>query len=362
MKRLVNIACVLAIAVLCGSLALGCDNRPRFVPPGGDSLGGAPVDSFSRTARAARERWEADGGADGAAARLTAALLAYDLELKPEFALAPRIRQLLDSLGFGVEVVEDDAVALVNMFPRSDPTATSWPRLVWRDSLRVRTQAVEGGGMRLSDLSLGPPSRPQSDTSAVQAAGLFLRSGPAGPQPIVFVWRRAPRAGVWRLYQTLGPDSLGGTGTASFVPSDGESPALASRTWSRTPGFEECASCAHLFRKYEFHWGIEGFSRASEATEPSPYATFVRLVQALSIPDDELAREQLGDPSLIDVARGLELGARRANWRMAPGAEGAPGDELVFYRGPNEAYRIRFMRSFGVYRVTSIDTTRRAIE
>jgi hypothetical protein len=358
-KRTRSAARALVLIVALGALP-GCDRVPRLVPAEADSTA-ASTDSFSIAVDAVRERWDSDGGADGSAVERTAALLVADLERRPGVAPGERVRALLDSLHLGAEVAGEGDVALVNLFALSDATARSWPLLVWRDRAAVRSQAVEGSGMRLTDLALGPPGRAAADSS-VQAAGLFARTAGSGTQPLVFVWRRAPRESVWRLHQTLGPDSLGGTGAAEFVTPGRDSVALRSRTWSRAPGFDECPTCPHLYRNHTFHWGAEGFSTADLATEDSPYATFVRFVQALTIPDLELAREQVTDDGLVDLAVERGFGERRAPWRIAPGSSAGRGDEIVFFRGPSEAWTIRFERSYAGARIAAIEPAQRSVE
>jgi hypothetical protein len=350
---------VLAAMLALGSLP-GCDREPRLVPPGADSTS-ATVDSFAIAVQAVRDRWDTEGGADGSAAERTSALLVADLQARPGARPAERARVLLDSLHLGAEVAGRGDVALVNLFALSDPTATSWPRLVWRDGDAVRSQAVEGSGMRLAALELGPPGRAPRD-SAAQAAALFTRTSGSGSQPLVFVWRRAPRESVWRLHQTLGPDSLGGTGAAEFLAPGRDSVSLRSRTWSRTPGFEECPTCPHLYRTRTFRWGSEGFSTRDYSSEASPYATFVRFVQALSIPDLELAYEQVADPRLVEFARVNAFGERRAPWRIAPGTTDERSDVLTFLRGPTEAWTIRFERRSGTPRIVAIEAARQAVE
>lgn len=347
------------LALALGALA-GCDRTPQLVPADADSTA-APADSFAVAVESVRERWDSDGGANGSAAEATAALLVADLERRPGADVATRARALLDSLHLGAEVAGDGDVALVNLFALADPTATSWPRLVWRDGEQVRSQAVEGSGMRLADLAMGPPGRAPGDSSA-QAAALFARTAGSGAQPLVFVWRRAPRERSWRLHQTLGPDSLGGTGTAEFVAPGRDRVALRTRTWSRTPGFEECPTCPHLWRNRTFQWGPEGFSTLSLETEDSPYATFVRFVQALTIPDHELAREQVTVAALADSALAHGFGARRAPWRITPGADAERNDDLTFLRGPSEAWTVRFERAWGAWRIAGIVPAQRSVE
>src|SRR5262249_41995498 len=157
----------------------------------------------------------------------------------------------------------------------------------------------------------------------------------AGPQPLVFVWRRGPKARSWSLMQTLGPDSLGGVGTARFLPASADSGALESRTWRRTPGFEECPSCSHVYTIRRFRWRADGLSTIESEIEDAPYVSFVRLVQALSVPDLELARDYVADDATFEAVRALGLEAQRTTWRQAPGGDEVP-NEMTFYRGTKE--------------------------
>jgi hypothetical protein len=347
---------VIAGLLVALALTLGCDRKPHLVPASSDSTGVLRPDSIAAMADRVRGAWE-QGAADGSVAASTASLLLADLRQHPLLPLGERARSFLDSLSLGAEVYGGDDLIVVNFFSMSDPSGGSWPHLFWRDTVTVRSQAVEGSGMRLA----GVASRSDSTGGGMQAAGLFNRSATAGPQPLVFVWRHGPKGRQWALSQTLGPDSLGGIGTAHFVATPGDSGALVSRTWQRNLGFEECPSCPHVYVTRRFRWGREGFSTISSQLEDAPYVAFVRLVQALTIPDQDAAREFVSDNSVLDSAKSYGLGERRGAWRLAPGGDEVPS-QMTFFRGQHEAYRVTFARFGGKWRVSHIESTTHSIE
>jgi hypothetical protein len=345
-----------AVVLLGLLLATGCDRKPRLVPASADSTGTQHRDTTAATVERVRSAWE-QGALDGSVAGSTASLLVADLRRHPMLPLGVRARSFLDSLSLGAEVNGGDDLIVVNFFSLSDPAGGSWPHLFWRDTLTVRTQPVEGSGMRLG----GVATRPDTTGGGMQSAGLFIRSAAAGPQPLVFVWRRTPKARQWTLAQTLGPDSLGGIGTAHFIMTPGDSGALVTRTWQRTTGFEECPSCPHVYVTRRFRWGREGFSTLSIQLEDAPYVSFVRLIQALAIPDFEMARDYVTDSSVFDSARAYGLTEKRGAWRLAPGGDEVPS-QMTFFRGPREAYRVTFARFAGRWRVSRIESTAHSIE
>lgn len=349
-------AVLAALAALASIATLdGCDRRPRFVQESGDSTAIVSADSFAAQVASVRATWESGAG-DGSAASATARLALADLRLHADRPLEQRLRSFMDSTGFGAEIAGRGPVALVNFFAVSNPDGGSWPYLFWRRGGDVRAQAVEGSGMRLLDV--GVLVWPDS---SMQAAALFSRTAAGGQQPLVFAWRRPATGPQWSLHQTLGPDSLGGVGTAKFVPPGADSVALETRTWSRTPGFDECPSCPHLFHARRFRWTTTGFSTASDQTDDTPYTAFVRFVQAMSVPDWDLARERVTEARVLDEARMLGLTERRGLWRVAPGTE-EPGPDMTFFRGTKEAFRVRFARGPRGWALASIEPAGRAIE
>lgn len=352
-----RIAATLSVALFVVA-GCSCDRSPRFVGETHDSTSVVSPDSFSIAVDGARAAWDSqDQRDDGSAARATARLVLTDLRMR-DAAIDRRARQLLDSLAFGAEIAGGSELAIVNLFASSDPDGGSWPYLFWRGDDGVRVQAVEGSGMRLVDAS----TRPGTGTAPIpQAAALFTRAAGGGQRPLVFVWRRTSGAKDWSLFQTLGPDSMGGVGTAQFVTAGSDSAVLEARTWARTPGFEECPSCPHQYRTRRFAWNDRGLSTVSNELEDTPYVAFVRFVQALGAGDRELANERVVNGETIDAAQQLGLQEKRGIWRVAPGTE-EPGADMTFLRGTREAYRVRFTRDRGRWLIANIEATNRALE
>jgi hypothetical protein len=346
------LAALATVAVLAG-----CDRTPRFVPAAADSTV-VTSDSLAIQVERARAGWDAGGGQG--AAELTARVVFEDLRAHADQPMAVRARVLIDSLGFGAEVAGRPAVTAVNIFAAANPTGESWPFLFWRDRAGTAYQRLQGGGLRLVDLAAeGGEGTASGEIGASRVALLFHRAAAGGLQPMVFVWRRAGEA--WKLQQTLGSDSLGGTGTARFVAGEPDSAILVARTWRRTPGFDECASCPHLIRVRRLRWGREGLVMVSEQADPSPYGSFVRLIQALALGDREMAERVVTDPALVDAALGYEWGRPKGLWRAAPGADGRSGS-MVFLRGNQEAYRLHFGARGGDWMITGFEPTSRSIE
>jgi hypothetical protein len=351
------------MVALLGMLAAlaGCSRQPpRFVPRGADSTAAAAADSFAVMVGEARDQWDSQGGSK--AALMTARLLLEDLRHHADSRLADRARTFLDSCGFSAEVAGSDSVAAVNFFARSDPAGGAWPHLVWRDEKGVRDQAIEGSGMRLLDLTVrGRDVDGGGDAQPVQVAAILGRTGSRGQQPVVIVWRRAPAASTWSLVQTLGPDSLGGVGVAEFIPRPDGDRDLEARTYRSTPGFDECSTCPHIYRTLRFDWRPSGFARVSETVAPSPYFSFVRLISALVMNDRELALRFLGDQSLLDSARSYGWDQSKGTWRVAPGSDES-AEEMTFFRGTREAYKVRFALRNGEWMITDFQSTPRTVE
>ncbi len=351
---------------LMGALAAlsGCSRQPpRFVPPGADSTAAAAADSFAVLVGEAHDQWESQGGSS--AAPMTARLLLEDLRRHADGRLTDRARTFLDSCGFSAEVAGGDSVAAINFFARSDPAGGAWPHLVWRDEKGVRDQAIEGSGMRLLDLTVrdrGADGAPAGGgAQPVQVAAIFGRTAARGQQPVVITWRRAPGAATWSLAQTLGPDSLGGVGVAEFIPRPDGGRALETRTYRSTPGFDECSTCPHIYRTLRFDWRPTGFTKVSEDVAPSPYYSFVQLISALLMNDREMSLRFLGDQSLLDTARGYAWNQSKGLWRVAPGADES-AEEMTFFRGTREAYKVRFALRNGLWMVTDFQSTQRTVE
>jgi hypothetical protein len=270
----------------------------------------------------------------------------------------------LDSLGVGTESASSDCVLLLNFFARSDPSSGSWPYLYWCDDKDAAGyQAVAGKSLRLfsvasrgfkSAKSAGPP-RPRG------AATLFGRRAGSGQQPMLMVWELPAPGKSWKLAQTLGPDSLGGTGTGEFESLSDTTVDLLVRTY-RTPGyFEECATCPHVYELHRFRWDDEGFHRIEDTVVPSPYSTFVAFIRAVMANDEDRAKPLITKGSLWDDARKLDWGKPRGSWRIAPATDETPAT-MVFFRGQEEAYRVEFERSGGQWLIAGFEAVPRTVE
>lgn len=345
-------------SLACALIALGllatvgaCDRKPRLVPASADSLGMG--DSLSVLARSAQHEWES-GDAEKAAA-ITARVVRDRLAMETASDWDDRARSLLDSLGIGAEVEGQDRAAVMNLFSRSESDGGSWPYFLWREEDGARVQAIEGRGMRLIDATVrGFAGGSARDSS--QLAVLWGRRGPAGQQPLLLTFRHA-RGGRWDLAQTLGPDSLGGTGTGQFDDLE-----LMTRTFKATPWFDECATCPHVYHERRFRWAPLGFVRIDDRTVPSPYATFTSFVAALVEGDRENAERWVADPSLVDFARRYEWhDSSLGRWRPAPGTE-ASAPEMIFFRGRSDAFRVTFQPRGAGWVLLGFEATTRSVE
>jgi len=353
-------AAAMALAAV-GLVLAGCSRQPpRFVPPGADSAATAAADSFAAAVGNARDQWESGAGADVAAT--TARLLVRDLRAHAGSSIAERSRTLLDSCGFSGEVAGGADLAAVNFFARSDPAGGAWPYLVWRDGDAVSLQALEATGMRLLDLAArGGASSGSANAEAPQVAAIFGRTSSRGQQPVVIVWGHPPNRATWSLTQTLGRDSLGGIGVAEFAPHPDGPPGLEARTFRPSPGFDECATCPHVYHTLHFEWRSDGFRKTGEEAAASPYYSFVQMIGALAVGDRDLAQRFVADPSLLDTAMGYDWGKSKGLWRVAPGADES-AEEMTFFRGTKEAYKVRFAMRGGEWVMTDLQPTQRSLE
>jgi hypothetical protein len=395
-------AAPLAAALACLALALlgGCGRRTTLARGGADSTVVSP-DSMTVMARDAQSGWESGHPDD--AARLTASFLLADLSQHPSEQWESRSRVLLDSLAVGAETAGAPCLVAANFFARSDPDAGSWPYLFWCGDKQPHMQDIEGHGMHLQSATLAPaftpaavpgtsitpggqgskwhipyvlnwgaqPSPAPAATGAAPPGAkpgapqpasvvlLFWHRAGGGQQPLVMSLGHARRDDPWNLVQTLGADSLGGVGTAEFVP--GDTLVLVTRTYQPTRGFEECATCPHVFHTRRFRWRGNGFVKSEDQRVPSPYSSFVLFVTALSVDDRDAAAQFVTDPALIDRARKLDWGKLKGSWRAAPETD-ETGDHLVFFRGRDEAYRVDFMSQFGEWKIMGFEATSRSIE
>jgi hypothetical protein len=344
----------LAAALIAG--VGGCDRRPQLVPASSDSTR-AGVDSFSVYAREASARWES--GMNDEASRYTARVLREALQARPNAPWVERMRGVLDSLGMAADVAGGDRAVVANLFARSDPDGGAWPFLFWRDQGSMRFQALENSGLHLEDVATYAFSNDARLGDSAQVAVLWGRRVGGGRQPTLMTW--VYKRGRWDMLQTLGPDSLGGTGTGEFSASD-TGRALAVRTYRPTPYFDECATCPHLFHERAYAWRATGFTRTDDRTVPSPYGTFATFIAALVAGDRERADQFVVDRSLIDFARRYEWHTlAKGRWRVAPSSDEG-GAEMVFLRGPSEAYRVRFEPRDGDWVIAGFEATTRTIE
>jgi hypothetical protein len=150
-------------------------------------------------------------------------------------------------------------------------------------------------------------------------------------------------------------------GTARFVDSPGDGVVMASRATIPARGFDECATCPHIYRLRRFRWGPSGLVVASEEIERSPYYAFVQLVQALVASNREDALQWVADPSVVDAAIGSNWGVAKGLWRLAPGSSPNARD-LVLFRGTQEAYRVHFQPHGDSWVVSGFEPTNRNIE
>jgi len=357
-------------ATACASLLLvvtapgcSCVGKPKYEPLQVDSTATVPVDSLATLVRAAQETWEAEGEGENAAslsARLVLSDLVVQTRIEPMLSWEDRARALLDSLGFGGEVASDRCVLVVNFFSRADPDQGAWPWLFWCGESAILSEALGARGLKLVALAGrglwgDPPSPPGPPSVAV----LFGRRASGGQQPLLTVWDLG--GGQANLTQTLGPDSLGGVGKGEFSSLEDSTIMLTTRTYRPMPGFTECATCPHVWQVRRFLWEPYGFERISVETASSPYATFVQFVQAIGTDDRDRARDLVIDREWVDTARRLGWSEPGATWRVAPGTD-ENADEMVFFRGPREAYRVTFEPRGGEWLISGFRTTTTSIE
>lgn len=339
--------------------AAGCDRKPRLVPAGADSTGAA--DSSTVRLRGVQTMWE--GAASSEAAEQTARVVWERIAASPPTEWKERGDLLLDSLNIGYESAAGDCGLLVNFFSRSDPGAGSWPYLFTCASPRLAYQGVEGRNLRLTSMATrGIATEGRMVEGAPGVAALFARRAGAGQQPVLMTWKANEKTRRWELSQTLGPDSLGGTGTADFETPADTTIELQARTYRTPSSFEECATCPHFYKIHRFRWGARDFVRAApDSLVPSPYATFVMFIQALNTDDRDRAMRCVADGRVFDQARELDWGRPRGIWRVAPAANETP-QHVVFFRGDQEAYRVSFVQDRGDWLISAFETTTRTLE
>lgn len=367
--RRAALAAVVPAFALCAALAGdGCDRRPRLVPAGADSSVTLSRDSLAILARDVQDRWES-GDQPEEAARLSAVLVLSDLARRNPSEWGFRTRVFLDSLAIGAELASAPCVQAINFFSRSNPEGGSWPYLIWCGETHPRMQALEARGLHL--LAVGVASMPApADATASSAGGaptgstsvalLYTHRAGGGQQPLVMVWGHSRKDEPWNLVQTLGADSLGGVGSAEFADRD-TALELVSRTFQVSRGFDECPTCPHVNRTRRFHLGPGGFTRIEEVITPSPYATFVLTIAALIADDRDALARLMASPDLADQARHLGWDRPGPSWRVAPETDEA-ATTMVFFRGRDTAYRVKFLAHDEDWVVAGIEPTSNTIE
>ncbi len=335
-----------------------CDRRPRFVQQGADSsVTPLSPDSSAALAQAAQDMWDRVQDSRSVSQASAASIrLARDYLSARGGSMAAGLDAYLDSLGFGAEIAadpRDDNLVAVNFFSRANPAAGSAPYLIWREASSVRSQGMEGRGLRLLQaVTRVVPAR--------EAAVLFGRPVAGGLQPLLLVLRRTPSGSRWELVQSVGADSLGGIGKAELAWAD-STPVVRARTYTPAPHFEECGSCPHIYHQRVLEWGPEGFHSISDMVENTSYRSFVQFVGQVEQGDDRGASDVATDMDVVGLARHLGWDRPGPSWRVAPGAA-ASNASMVFYRGAKDAYRVSFQFDRGRWLVAAIDTTYRAIE
>ena len=329
----------------------GCSRKATLMQEQPGAASTVSADSTARLLRDAQQAWDAQSD-DAHAASLTLAAVHLDLLGRPPATWRSRAEDLLDSLGIGVETAGGPCAMIVNVFVRSDPSRGSWPALYWCDGPNVRWQETEGLAHRGADSA--------AKGSPVRVAALFARTRGGRQEPLLLVWARRSKDAHWKVAQTLGADSLGGAGTASFETSADTSIDLVTRTFRTPRGFDECNTCPHLVREHRFRWRASGFERIADQEVPSTYATFVRLIAALQ-QDSPGAAALVTNPGLIDLAKQYEWNRSKGTWRVAPGTEEA-GSVLTFFRGGQEAYRVTFEPSGDDWVINGIQSVPRTVE
>jgi len=345
---------LLAFGLAVLALVTGCERKPQLMR-GGDDSTQVEVDTLTARLRDVLRSWET-GPPDDAGVAATAEVLGEALGRRAPEEWPRRAQRLLDSLGVGSEIATGDCVIAVNLFSRADPNSGSWPYLYWCGPDGPRHQAIEGKGLRLSAIVSRGSVRGKGDAGV---AALFQRRAAGGYEPMLMVWNADSAHAAWRLAQTLGPDSLGGVGTGSFAGT-GANAELTTRTYMPSAYFDECPTCPHAFRVHRFAWTDQGFSRTGSDLVPSPYTTFVQFIQAVADGNLRRADQLVADPYLTDRARMLGWDRRAGKWRIAPGVEETP-ERMVFYRGPTEAFAVRFTSRGGDWVVAGFDTTTRVL-
>jgi hypothetical protein len=361
-SRVAHRALMVAIAVV-ALAGVGCQRRVQLLPRDGDSTAAALADSATSLLRTAQVGWES--GDNEAAALASARALQADLLGRPPIEWTHRADFLLDSLGIGADFADAPCALVVNFFSRSDPESGAWPYLYWCGEDGIEMQAIEGRGQRAQQVvarGLGGDAVVANADSGRAVAVLFSRRATSGPAPLAMTWSydaRGPKR--WRLAQSLGADSLGGFGTGDFEAVSDTIVYLVTRTYRAPAGFQECTTCPHLYMTHRFRWRPGGFSRISDETAPSTYATFVQFIQALTAGDTQKAESFVTDAGVVAEAQKFDWQHPKGAWRTSPTPDESPL-RLTFFRGQQESYLVRFESHGGNWLISGFDSVPRNVE
>ena len=284
-------------------LTLAACQRKTTLFTSSDSATVTSPDSARAWRDRAQQLWEDPDQRDDAAG-LTARVLRDEFKRLEPAAWQDRARFVLDSLGIGGEFATAPCAMVVNLFPRAQPDAGSWPFVFWCSHDTAAVQALEGKDLRLQSATTLGLMPPRPDSARVLAV-LFQRRARSGPEPLAMLWTLRRRDARWTVVQSMGPDSLGGNGGGEFEATSDTSSQLVARTYRTPAGFQECATCPHAFALHHFDVGPRGFAGTGVDSVASPYSTFVAFVQALAGGRRDEAQEYLSDPSLLsEISKG----------------------------------------------------------
>jgi hypothetical protein len=188
-----------------------------------------------------------------------------------------------------------------------------------------------------------------------------LRKSPAGPQPAAWLFR-VPTSDSSAVLQPEGSWGLSGVGSpdVEIVRAPGKpSPRIAvTRAVLPNPMFDECASCPHL--EGDLTYRIDGAALVidSRRQQDSPYAAFVRLIEALASGDEHGVFASAANADVVSQARALGLYKRASagRWRIAPGSAASSLDQ-VYLHGEDGAYRVLAAPGDSGFVITSISAT-----
>ena len=286
--------------------------RP-WTPPGADTiqvwaaevraaLRAQPADSIDAETKAAYDRL------GGIAWRFLRSLG------RPRVAEIAAVEAALDSLGFDTDLGADPLIPSFVFLVARNPhrlDAHAMGYFFWYRGDRLMMQAMALPGGRKPDFRVWW----NNEAEAPYEWGLIdrARDGALG----FHMFRMTSDGGFWRPAQWPGhgPD-LTGAHEAVFVDLDQDlRPEL--KTWERSspdPMFSECPSCpARLIERTYAERRRAGFEQVDQQMMATPFATFIDFVHALVSQDRAAATRCVVRPQLVDEARKLGWGSRRAD-------------------------------------------------